>query len=153
LTLAGLLDSPPNSNAAAPPQIDWHGLRSSEPSMNRATNRRGPRGQTYDSSVEAETDRGHARPGELVPERVVIATEFDPFLSLRTLSAYAGLSVRTLRQYLDLAPDQALPCYRVGGKILVRRSQFDAWIEQYRTRGRPGLVRALQDFGLDTSNR
>ena len=121
--------------------------------MNRATNRRGPRGQTYDSSVEAETDRGHARPGELVPERVVIATEFDPFLSLRTLSAYAGLSVRTLRQYLDLPPDQALPCYRVGGKILVRRSQFDAWIEQYRTRGRPGLVRALQDFGLDTSNR
>jgi excisionase family DNA binding protein len=103
--------------------------------------------------VEAETDRGHARPGELVPERVVIATEFDPFLSLRTLSAYAGLSVRTLRQYLDLPPDQALPCYRVGGKILVRRSQFDAWIAPYRTRGRPALVRALQDFGLDTSNR
>jgi excisionase family DNA binding protein len=143
LTLAGLLDSPTNCNAAAPHQTDWHGVRSSAPSMNRATNRRGPRSQIYDTSVEGETARG----------RVVIATEFDPFLSLRTLSAYAGLSVRTLRQYLDLAPDQALPCYRVGGKILVRRSQFDAWIAQYRTRGRPALVRALQDFGLDTSDR
>ena len=57
----------------------------------------------------------------LVSERVVITTELDPFLPLRALAAYAGLSVRTLRQYLDLPPDQALPCYRVGGKILVRR--------------------------------
>jgi hypothetical protein len=87
----------------------------------------------------------------LVSERVVITTELDPFLPLRALAAYAGLSVRTLRQYLDLPPDQALPCYRVGGKILVRRSQFDAWVAQYQTRGRPALARALQDFGLDTS--
>jgi len=80
----------------------------------------------------------------LVLERVAITTELDPFLPLRALAVYAGLSVRTLRQYLDFPPDQALPCYRVGGKILVRRSQFDAWIAQYQTRGRPALSRALQ---------
>jgi excisionase family DNA binding protein len=87
-----------------------------------------------------------------VAERVVITTQLDPFLPLRALAAYVGLSVRTLRQYLDLPPNEALPCYRVGGKILVRRSQFDAWIAQYQTRGRPALVRALQDFGLDTGD-
>jgi excisionase family DNA binding protein len=86
----------------------------------------------------------------LVSERVVITTQLDPFLPLRALATYAGLSVRTLRQYLDLPPDQALPCYRVGGKILVRRSQFDAWMTQYQSRGRPALARALRDFGLDT---
>jgi hypothetical protein len=50
---------------------------------------------------------------------------------LKTLSTYAGLSVRRLRAYLK---DRAypLPCYRIGGKILVRRSDFDAWAAQFR---------------------
>lgn len=84
----------------------------------------------------------------VVAERVVISTMLDPFLSLRALADYSGLSVRTLRGYLDLAPHAALPCYRVGGKILVRRSAFDGWIEQYRTQGRPGVAAALRSMGL-----
>ena len=48
----------------------------------------------------------------------------DRYLSLRSLATYAGLSIRTLRGYLGRrhAP---LPHYRIGGKILVRRSEFD----------------------------
>ena len=65
----------------------------------------------------------------VVAERVVVSSPLDPFLSLKALADYAGLSVRTLRTYLDLLPDQALPCYRIGGKILVRRSAFDAWMQ------------------------
>jgi hypothetical protein len=84
----------------------------------------------------------------VVAERVVVSIPLDPFLSLRALAGYSGLSVRTLRAYLDLPPHAALPCYRVGGKILVRRSAFDAWIEQYRTRGRPGVAAALRSMGL-----
>jgi excisionase family DNA binding protein len=84
----------------------------------------------------------------IVAERVVVSTPLDPFLSLRALAAYSGLSVRTLRGYLELAPHEALPCYRVGGKILVRRSAFDAWIEQYRAQGRPGVAAALRSMGL-----
>ena len=87
----------------------------------------------------------------VLAERVVVSTTLDPFLSLRALADYSGLGVRTLRQYLELPPDQALPAYRLPGKILVRRSEFDAWIARYRTRGRPGLVRTLRELGLPAS--
>ncbi len=72
----------------------------------------------------------------------------DPYLSLSRLSAYSGLSVRTLRGYVDGLPGEALPSYRPGGKILVRRSEFDAWIAQFRTRGRPCLAQAARALGL-----
>jgi len=105
-----------------------------------------------DASTGDGQSGGDDRVHRLVPERLVIATDLDPFLPLRMLAAYAGLSVRTLRQYLELPPDQALPCYRVGGKILVRRSEFDAWVAQYQSRGRPQLARALKELGLDTED-
>jgi hypothetical protein len=72
----------------------------------------------------------------------------DGNLGLTELAKYSGLSVRTLRTYLDGAPGEALPCFRVGGKIVVKRSEFDAWMEQFRSRGRPSLARAMQDLGL-----
>jgi Helix-turn-helix domain len=108
------------------------------------------------TSTDALTGAGghetHAPSNRLGPMHAVVATDLDPFLPLRSLAAYAGLSVRTLRQYLDLPPDQALPCYRVGGKILVRRSQFDTWVAQYQSRGRPELARALRELGLDKTD-
>ena len=82
-------------------------------------------------------------------ERGPAGIEADPFLSLRALAGYSSLSVRTLRHFIDeLPPEQALPCYRLPGKLLVRRSEFDAWLEQYRSRGRPSLVKALRELGL-----
>jgi excisionase family DNA binding protein len=71
--------------------------------------------------------------GALV-EQLRVQISFDPFLSLKTLASYSGLSVRKLREYLD-DPRHPLPQYRVGGKILVRRSEFDAWIAAYRRAG------------------
>ena len=55
----------------------------------------------------------------------------DRYLSLRSLATYAGLSIRTLRGYLARrhAP---LPHYRIGGKILVRRSDFDQWASEFK---------------------
>ena len=53
------------------------------------------------------------------------------YLSLRALSLYSNLSVRTLRGYLS-HPTRPLPHYRVGGKILVRRSEFDTWMSRFR---------------------
>jgi len=60
-------------------------------------------------------------------------------MPLKTLSAYSGIGLRTLRDYLTRAEDP-LPHYRVGGKVLVRRSEFDAWIAAFRQRGRPDLA-------------
>lgn len=99
---------------------------------------------------EARGKRG-AGPG-LPPERIVISTVLDPYLSLRALAAYSGLSRRTLRTYLERLPNEALPCYRLGGKILVRKSEFDAWIAQYRAQGRPSLAKAIRELGLDRIN-
>jgi hypothetical protein len=81
---------------------------------------------------------------------MILSTPLDPYMSLKGLAAYSGLSVRTLRAYLELPPHAALPCYRLpgGGKLLVRRSAFDAWIEQYRAQGRPGVAAALRSMGL-----
>src|SRR5262249_54742890 len=89
----------------------------------------------------------------VLADRVIVSTPLDPFLSLRALADYSGLSVRKLRDYLELAPQDALPCYRVVGKILVRRSDFDAWMGRYYSRGRPSLARAIRELGLDTSIR
>ncbi len=64
----------------------------------------------------------------------MLSTALDPFLSLKALATYGSMSVRKLREYLD-APSHPLPHYRVGGKIVVRRSEFDAWIAAYRRVG------------------
>ena len=56
----------------------------------------------------------------------------DQYLTLRTLSAYSGISIRTLREYLK-QQGNPLPCYRPGGKLLVKRSEFDRWMNNYRT--------------------
>jgi len=57
----------------------------------------------------------------------------------------------------DLPPNEALPVYRPPGggasgktgKIRIRRVEFEQWLAQYRTRGRPSLARALREMGLD----
>jgi hypothetical protein len=70
----------------------------------------------------------------IAPERVVLSTELDPYLSLRALAGYSGLSVRKLRDLLA-EPGHPLPCYRIGGKIVVRRSEYDRWAAHHRQVG------------------
>jgi predicted DNA-binding transcriptional regulator AlpA len=84
----------------------------------------------------------------VLAERVVVSVPLDPFLSLRAASQYLGLSIKTLRRAVNGPPDAALPCYRVGAVILVRRSEADAWMAQRRTVGRPSLVAAMRELGL-----
>ncbi|MCZ6484420.1 MAG: helix-turn-helix domain-containing protein [Acidobacteria bacterium] len=67
-------------------------------------------------------------------DNIAIRTDLDPYLSLKALSAYSGMSVRSLRKVLaDSA--HPLPYYRVGGKTLVRRSEFDSWMARHRREG------------------
>jgi len=68
-----------------------------------------------------------------VIEAVNLTTSLDPFLSLKGLAGYASLSRRTLQDLIN-APQDPLPSYRVGGKLLVRKSEYDAWARRRASR-------------------
>jgi excisionase family DNA binding protein len=53
------------------------------------------------------------------------------WLDLKALQEYVCVSERTLREWIH-RPVNPLPAVRVGTKILVRRSVFDAWLEEHR---------------------
>ena len=59
------------------------------------------------------------------------ASATPAYFSLKALAVYSGLSVRTLRNHLH---DHAhpLPHYHIGGKILVKRDDFDEWAKRFR---------------------
>jgi excisionase family DNA binding protein len=66
-----------------------------------------------------------------VVDQVQLHVGLDPYLSLRALAEYAGLSRRTLHNLVN-DPHDPVPSYRIGGKLLVRRSEFDTWIARRR---------------------
>ncbi len=51
------------------------------------------------------------------------------YMGLRELALYSDLSVSTLRGYIRKG---MLPCFKVEGKVLVKKSEFDLWIQDYR---------------------
>ena len=52
----------------------------------------------------------------------------DSYFDLRGLSAYSTLGVSTLRGHIK----KGMPCFKIGGKILIKLSEFDRWLEGYR---------------------
>lgn len=66
------------------------------------------------------------------------------WLGLRQITRYAAISERTVRSWIR-APIDPLPAVRVRGKILVRRSELDLWLERRRIKERrldlDGIVR------------
>jgi hypothetical protein len=55
----------------------------------------------------------------------------DTFLDLKQLAQYSTFSDSTLRDYLS-DPERPIPSFKVKRKILVKKSEFDLWMEQYR---------------------
>jgi len=68
-----------------------------------------------------------------VPTNVVSVDEIlahlnqDRYLSLSETSEYVNLSERTIRERLS-----EIPHFRVGSKLLFKRSELDEWMLQYR---------------------
>jgi len=68
-----------------------------------------------------------------VPVNVVSVDEIlthlsqDRYLSLSDTCEYTSLSERTLRERLS-----EIPHFRVGSKLLFKKSELDAWMLQYR---------------------
>jgi len=57
----------------------------------------------------------------------------DRYVRLDELAAYSSLSERNLRRYRD-APVHPLPCHRIGGCVLFKLSEFDAWLAEHEQR-------------------
>jgi excisionase family DNA binding protein len=55
------------------------------------------------------------------------------WLDLKALRQYACVSERTIRDWIH-RPVDPLPAVRVGSKILVRRSEFDRWLETHQVK-------------------
>ena len=85
-------------------------------------------------------------------DRIALQMTLDPYLSLAALARYGSLSVRKLRAHLN-DMTHPLPCYRVGGKILVRRSEFDGWMAAFRQWGRRDVDRLVADVLREVQGR
>lgn len=73
----------------------------------------------------------------------------DRYLDLEDLAKYSGMSVRTLRSMIP----RGMPVYRPGGKILVRRSEFDVWMGRFRQAQSVDLDRVVDDVMEDVLGR
>ena len=69
------------------------------------------------------------------------------YLTLRSLAQYSDLSRRTLQTYVK-RPHDPLPCYKVQGRILVKRTEFDAWLRRFKVE-RPARLDAVADELLE----
>jgi hypothetical protein len=86
---------------------------------------------------------GQERPVLAVIEGIHL-TSSDRYLTLKGLADYSACSVRWLRDRLT-DPHHPIPHYRPEGKILVRQSEFDAWIARYRQVGRFDVAHIVDD--------
>lgn len=66
------------------------------------------------------------------------------FFTLQKLATYASCSVRWLRSRLVDAHNP-LPHFKVGGKVLVKREEFDQWMAMHRMKRPADHVSGLVD--------
>lgn len=59
------------------------------------------------------------------------AHRVDCYMSLASTSVYSGMSMRMLHRHIH-SSIKPLPAFKIGGKWLIKRSEFDRWAEQYR---------------------
>lgn len=87
----------------------------------------------------------------VVAKEVIVIASLDPYLTLKAAAEYGGLSIRWLRSALS-DPVHPLPCYRPGGrggKVLVRRSDFDTWMAQFRAVGQVDIDAIVDEMVND----
>jgi len=66
----------------------------------------------------------------MASSRKQLGTHFE-WMDLKTIQSYACVSERTIREWIRL-PNNPLPAVQVEkGKILIKRSTFDRWLESH----------------------
>ena len=66
------------------------------------------------------------------------------YFDLKTIAVYSSCSVRWLRARL-VDRTHPLPHHRVEGKLLVKKDDFDQWIETYRVCQKPQELNRIVD--------
>lgn len=75
------------------------------------------------------------------------AIDADRYLTLTALAAYSSLSIATLRRAI-VDPAHPLPAFRVARHVLVKKSEFDRWLEA-KAPVPPRAARAATDAAMD----
>lgn len=63
-----------------------------------------------------------------------INNDRDVYIDAKTCSEWSSLSLRTIRDLLK-APDDPIPHYKIGGRVLIHWPEFKEWLATYKTRG------------------
>lgn len=78
-----------------------------------------------------------------IPSNIIEPTSLkDGYLDLPGLAKYCSLKVPTLRGHIRSGD---LPAYKVKGKILIRKSEFDLWISAFRINKKQNLDTLADD--------
>ena len=67
------------------------------------------------------------------------------WLDLRQLTQYAAVSERTLRAWIH-DPVNPLPAFQVGSKLLIRKRDFDGYIERHPVRPPQDLNNVVEEI-------
>ena len=80
----------------------------------------------------------------LLPDAIVepAITLKDQYFDLKGLSVYSALGIGTLRDHIR---EGALPCFKVKGKILIKRSEFDKWMDSYQIHKKKDIQAVITD--------
>ena len=70
----------------------------------------------------------------------------DGYFDLPGLAKYCSLKVPTLRDHIRSGD---LPCFKVKGKILIKNSEFDHWLEAFRFNKKQDLDKIVTDILSD----
>jgi len=73
-----------------------------------------------------------------IAETVVVLR--DKYFDLKGLAVYSALAVPTLRSHIR---SEGLPCFMVKGKIIIKKSEFDKWIESHRVNKKQDLSKIV----------
>ncbi len=66
----------------------------------------------------------------------------EGYFDLKGLAVYSTLGVSTLRDYIRT---DKLPAFKIKGKVLVKKSEFDMWLEDYRMKKKRDINQIADD--------
>ena len=78
----------------------------------------------------------------ILPDNITTIALKDEYFDLKGLSLYSKLGVSTLRIYIS---QNKLPHFRLKGKILIKRSEFDGWMEDLRRKEKANIKQVANE--------